>query len=157
MLELPCPVEAVVEHQHPEESHRQTQRVALYPAPHPASLALPPLPAVFTTCLPTSLIRKPARSFQFQFKPQLKKRLSDRGSGYCDRGRCLDLDQWSQAAAASIDLVTETWRVSYLQPAVSWSSTCGTASSWWVGATRRRWVMQQDALGKHQLKRHTGR
>jgi len=50
----------VVVHQHPEEHHTQIQRIALYPASDPALLALPLLSVVFKTCLPPSLIQKPA-------------------------------------------------------------------------------------------------
>ena len=56
ILQLLRRVQAVVVHQHPEEAHRQTRRVALYAAPHLALLALPLLPAVLKTCLPPSLI-----------------------------------------------------------------------------------------------------
>jgi len=48
----------------PAEPYRQTQRIALYPAQHPALLALPLLSAVLKTCLPPSRIQKPARSLQ---------------------------------------------------------------------------------------------
>ena len=95
-------------HQHPAEPHRQTQCVALYPAPHPASLALALLSAVLKTYLPPSLIQKPARSLQIQCERELQKGIRDRGSGNCNRRRCLHLDQWSPAVAAFIDLVTPT-------------------------------------------------
>jgi len=41
---------------------RQSQCIALYPAPHPALLSLPLLSAVLSTCQPPSLIEKPVRS-----------------------------------------------------------------------------------------------
>ena len=78
------------------------------PAPHSALLSLPLLLAVLKTCLPSSLMQKPARSLQIHSERELPKRIRDRGSGNCNRRRCLHLDQWSPAAAASIDLVTQT-------------------------------------------------
>ena len=89
---------------HPEEH----QRVALHPAPHSALLSFRLLLAVLKTCRPPSLIQKPARSLQIHSECALPKRITDRGSGNCNRRRCLHLDQWSPAVAASIDLVTQT-------------------------------------------------
>jgi hypothetical protein len=59
ILQLVHWVQAVVPHQHPEESCRGTQCAALNPAPHPALLALRRLSAFFDICLPSSLMRKP--------------------------------------------------------------------------------------------------
>ena len=91
-------------HQHPEEPHRQTKRVALYPAPHPALLALPLLSALMKTWVPPSLIQTPARSLQIHSERKLQKGIRGRGSGNCNHGRCLHLDQWSLAVTASIYL-----------------------------------------------------
>jgi len=126
-------VEAVVAHQHPEEP----QHIALYPAMHPALLSLPLLWAVLKSCLPPSLIQKPAQSLQIHSQRELAQSFRDRGSGNCNRGRCLHLDQWSLAVTASIDLVTQTWHCVCLQWADSWSSTCGTDGSGWVQPTWR--------------------
>jgi len=131
-------VQLVLTHQHPVEPHRETQRVALYPALPPALPALPLLSVVLKTCLPSSQIQKPAPSLQIHCKCELQTGLRDRGSGNCKRRRCLYLDQWSLAVPASIDLATLTWRVMYLHRADSWSSTCGTDGRLWVQMTWRR-------------------
>jgi len=98
----------VVTHQHPAEPQRQTQRVTLYPAPHPALIALPLLSPVLKTCLPPSRMEKSARSLQIHCECKLQRGFRDRGIGNCQRRQCLHLDQWSLAVAASIDLVTPT-------------------------------------------------
>jgi len=84
------------------------------------------------------VIQKPTRSLQIHSERELLKRFRERGSGNCNRRQCLHLDQWSPAVAASIDLVTQTWRVLCLQRADSWSSTCGTDGRLWVQATWRQ-------------------
>jgi len=137
ILQPPCGVVAVVAHQHPEEPHSQTQRITLYPAPHPAFLALPLLSVLLKTCLPPSIIQKPAQSSQIHCERELQIGIRDRGGGNCNCRWCLHLDQWSPAVAASINLVTQTWHVLYLQWADSWSSTCGTDGCLWVQATWR--------------------
>jgi hypothetical protein len=108
LLQPPRQVQAVITHQHPAESQRQTQRVVLYPAPHLALLALPLLSAVLNTCLLPSLMQKPVRSLQIHCARKLPKGISNRGGGNCNRRRCLHLALWSPAVAASIDLVTPT-------------------------------------------------
>ena len=55
--------QAVITLHHPAEPHRLTECSALYPAPHPALLALPLLSVVLKTCLPPSLIQKLTRLF----------------------------------------------------------------------------------------------
>jgi len=137
LLRPPCRVQTVVTHQLPAEWYRQTQRVALHPAPHRALLALPLLSAGLKTCLPPSRIQKPARSLHILCQRNLPKRIRDGGSGNCNDRRCLHLDHWSPAVAASIDLVTQTCRILYLQRADSWSSTSGTDGCLWVQATWR--------------------
>jgi len=134
ILQPPRWVQAFVAHQHPEEP----QRFVLYPASHPALLLLPLLSEVLKTCQPPSLIQKPAWSVQIHSERDLLKRIRDRGSGNRNRRRCLHLDQWSPAIAASINLVTETWRVLCLPRADSWSSTCGTDGRLWVQPTWRQ-------------------
>jgi len=126
ILQPPRRVQVVVTDQHPVEPHRQTQGIALYPAPHQALLALPLLSVVLTTCLPPSLIQKPARSLQIHCERDLQRAIRDRGCGNCNRTRCLHLDQCSPGVAAILDLVTPTQRILYLSSADSWSSTCGT-------------------------------
>jgi hypothetical protein len=111
-------VQAVVALQHPEEP----QRVALYPAPHPALLSLQLHSELLKTCQPPSLLQKPARSLQIHSGRELLKRFRDKGSGNCSRRQCLHLKRLSLAVAASIDLVTQTWPVLCLQRADSWSS-----------------------------------
>ena len=108
-------VQAVVIHQHPEEPHWQTECIAFYPATHPALLALPLLPAVLNACVPQSLMQKPARLLQIHCKRELQKAIRDSGSGTCNRRGCLHLEPRSLAVAASIYLLTQTWRVMYLQ------------------------------------------
>jgi hypothetical protein len=66
MLPPPCPV-----HQHPDDLHRQTHCVTMNPVPSPVLLALPLLSAVLTTCLPQSLIQKPAQSLQIHCEREL--------------------------------------------------------------------------------------
>jgi len=138
LLQPPCRVQAVDTHQHLAESHRQTQCVAFHPAPHPALLSLPLFSAVLKTCLPTSLIQKPAWSLQIHCERELQKGIRDRGSGNCKCRQCVHHDEWSPAVTPSIDLVTLTWRVLYLQWAGSWSSTCRTDSRLWVQVTWRQ-------------------
>jgi len=84
-------VHIVVVHQHPEEPHRQTKHVALYPASHPVLRPLPLLSAVWETCLPPSLIQKPARSVQIHCECELQTRIRDRDSGNCNCRQCLHL------------------------------------------------------------------
>jgi hypothetical protein len=62
ILQPPRRSQVVVAHQRPKEPYRQTQRVTLYTALHPALLALRLLSAVLKTCLPPSLIQKPTLS-----------------------------------------------------------------------------------------------
>jgi len=69
----PRRVQVVITHQHPAEPHRETECVTLYPALHPALLALPLLSAVLKTCLPPSLIPKPPRSLQIHCERELQK------------------------------------------------------------------------------------
>jgi hypothetical protein len=64
ILQPPHRVKAIVEHKHPQNRYRQTQRVVWYHALHPALVVLPLLSAVTKTCLPPSLIQKPVRSLQ---------------------------------------------------------------------------------------------
>ena len=68
-------MQAVIAHQHLEEPHRQTQCVALYPALHPAFLALPLLTAVLKTYLRPSVIQKRIRLLQIHRKWELHKGL----------------------------------------------------------------------------------
>jgi len=69
-------------HTSTRRDHRQTQCIALHSAPHPA-LPAPPLPsAVLKTCLPPSLIQKPARSLQIHWERKVPKGVCDRGSVY---------------------------------------------------------------------------
>jgi len=102
-----------------------------------ALLALPLLSAVLKTCLPPCLIQKPTQSLQIHCEHGLQNGISDWCSANCNRRRCLHLDQWSLAVAASIDLVTQTWRILYLQRADSWSFTCGIDGHFLVQATWR--------------------
>jgi len=134
ILQPPHRVQAVVAHQHLEEP----QRVALYPAPHPALLSLPLLLAVFKTCLPLFLIQKPARSLQIHSERELPNRIRGRGSGNFNRRQCLHLNQWSPVVAASIGLVIQTWHILCLQRADFWSSTWETVSRLWVQASLRQ-------------------
>jgi hypothetical protein len=108
ILQPPRWLQGVIVHQHPEEPYRHTQCVTLYPALHPALLALPLLSALLTTFQPPSLIQKPARLLQIHCTSELLKGIRDRGSGNCNCKWCLHIDPWSQAVAASIDLVTQT-------------------------------------------------
>ena len=101
-------IQEVVTHQHPAEPCRETQPVALYPAPHPELLALPLLSAVLKTCLPPSQIQKPSQSLQIHCERKLQTGIRDRSSRNCKRKQCQHLDQWCLRVAASIDLVTLT-------------------------------------------------
>jgi len=119
----------------PAPGGTSTRRVVSSPA---FGIAITPTPlTVLKTFLPPSLIQKPVGSLQIHSERELPKRIRDRGSGNCNRRRCPHLDRWSPAVAASIDLVTPTWRVLCLQRADSWSSTCGTDGRLWVQATWR--------------------
>jgi len=88
-VQPPCRVQAVVAHQQPEELYRLTERVALYPALHLALLALALLSAVLSTCLPPSLMQKPARSLPIDCERELQNGIRDRGSGNCIPRLCL--------------------------------------------------------------------
>jgi len=138
ILQPPHRVQAVVKHQHLEEPHRQTQRVTFYPAPHLASLALPLFSEDLKTCLRPSLIQKPARSLQIHCERELQMGLRGRCSRNRNGRRWLHLNRWSRAVAASIDSVTQTSCILYLQRADSWSSTSATEGHLWVQATWRR-------------------
>jgi len=84
-----------------------------------------------------SLIQKSAWSLQIHCEREQQKAIRDWGCGNCKRRRCLHVDQWSPAVTASIDLVTPTRRVLYLQRADAWSFTCGTDTRLSVHATWR--------------------
>jgi hypothetical protein len=83
-----------------------TSRVVSSPA---SGISSTPTPlSGLETFLPASGILKPAQSLQIHCERKLQKGLKDRGSGNCNRRRCLHLDQWSQEVAASINLLTPT-------------------------------------------------
>ena len=135
-------------HTTPAPRGTSTCRVISSPA---SGIAITPTPLSGLENLPTppSLIEKPMRSLQIHSERELPKRIRERGSGNCNRTGCLHLDQWSPAVAASIDLVTPSWRVLSFQRADSWSSTCWTDGHWWVQVTCRQSVMQHDAFRKY--------
>jgi hypothetical protein len=141
-------VQAIVAHHHLEEPHRQTQRIMLYPALHPALLALTLLPAVLKTWLPPSLIHKLAQSLQIHCERKLQNGVRNRPSPNCNCGQCLHLDKWSPAVAESIDILTQPWHKLYLQGADSCHSTCRTKGHLWVLTTSRWKVMQCNLLQK---------
>jgi len=113
-------------------------------------IGITPTPLSGLENLPTPIPNPEARAIITNpLRTWATERIRDKGSGNCNRRRCLHLDQWSPAVAASIDLVTPTWCVWCLQQADSWSSTCRTESRLWVQATWRAYVMQSDAFWKH--------
>ena len=97
-------LQAVIAHQYPEK----LQCITLYPVAHSALQSLPLVLAVFITCLPPSLIQKPARSLPIHSARGLPKTIRDIGSCNSNRMPCPHLDQWSLAVAPSINLGTQT-------------------------------------------------
>ena len=83
-----------------------THRVISSPA---SGIASTPTPLSGLENLPTPIPNPEARAIITNpLKRQLRKRIRDRGSGDNNRRRCLHLDQWCRAVAASIDFVTHT-------------------------------------------------
>ena len=89
--------------------------------------------------LPTPISNPEARAIITNpLQTQATERIRGRHSGNCNHRQGVHLDQWSLAAAASIDVVTQTWRIMFFQLVDFSSSTCRTDGRFWGQATLRQ-------------------
>jgi len=123
-------------HSTPAPGETSTRRVVSSPA---SGIVITPTSLRGLENLPTPIPNPEARTIITNLlRTWATVRIRDRGSGNCNCRQCLQLDQWSPAVTASIDLVTQTWRILSLQRADSWSSTSGIGGHIWVQVTWRQ-------------------